>query len=324
MLAPPADLAEGDLRAALARGWGLEAASLMYRPVGFGSHHWELLTETGDRWFVTVDDLAAPRATSPDGWWDLASALGAATQLRAAGHEFVIAPDPTRDGAVFAELDRFAVALFPYVDGEHFDYGAFASDEHRAGVVDLLVRLHGVDPAVAPAARIDDFAIPYRAELEQGMIPDTWSDVGPYAASTAAVLADHADALRAALVAYDARVADTTRGGFRAVVTHGEPHAGNTMRIGSGWVLIDWDTTLVAPPERDLWSLDPGDGSAWAAYEAAVGVTLDGTRLDLYRRRWDLADLAWYTRDFRSPHDGDANDVQAWANVQELVARLAG
>ena len=32
----------------------------------------------------------------------------------------------------------------------------------------------------------------------------------------------------------------------RMVLTHGEPHPGNTMRTVDGWRLIDWDTALVA------------------------------------------------------------------------------
>ena len=58
----------------------------------------------------------------------------------------------------------------------------------------------------------------------------------------------------------------------RGVLTHGEPHPGNTMLTAAGWLLIDWDTALVAPPERDLWSLDPGDGSILSAYADATGV----------------------------------------------------
>ncbi|MPZ79263.1 MAG: phosphotransferase [Actinophytocola sp.] len=36
---------------------------------------------------------------------------------------------------------------------------------------------------------------------------------------------------------------------------HGEPHRGNTITTPNGVVLIDWDTTLIAAPERDLWAL---------------------------------------------------------------------
>ena len=44
----------------MADGWRVAVDALAYAPVGFGSHHWHA-TAGGDRWFVTVDDLAAKR-----------------------------------------------------------------------------------------------------------------------------------------------------------------------------------------------------------------------------------------------------------------------
>jgi len=38
MLIPPAGLPEATLLAALERWWGIRAASVQYRPVGWGSH----------------------------------------------------------------------------------------------------------------------------------------------------------------------------------------------------------------------------------------------------------------------------------------------
>ncbi len=64
------------------------------------------------------------------------------------------------------------------------------------------------------------------------------------------------------------------------------------MLTAAGWMLIDWDTALVAPPERDLWSLDPGDGSILSAYADATGVRPRASMIELYRIRWDLADIA--------------------------------
>jgi hypothetical protein len=153
---PPADLPEPALRAALQAGWSLRAATLAYRPVGFGSHHWELTDTAGGRRFVTVDDLRTRR------------------------------------------------------------------------------------------------------------------------------------------------------------VAAGEPHPGNTIRAGAGWLLIDWDTALVAPPERDLWDLDPGDGSLHAAYTAATGTALRPGLLDLYRLRWDLTEIAVCLARFREPHCATADDEESW------------
>jgi spectinomycin phosphotransferase/16S rRNA (guanine(1405)-N(7))-methyltransferase len=88
-------------------------------------------------------------------------------------------------------------------------------------------------------------------------------------------------------------------------------------------LLIDWDTVLVAPPERDLWSIDPGDGSVLGAYVVATGVTPLPAMLDLYRLRWDLADIAISVRQFRGTHSGTVDDEKSWEVLSSLLAKLA-
>jgi spectinomycin phosphotransferase/16S rRNA (guanine(1405)-N(7))-methyltransferase len=118
------------------------------------------------------------------------------------------------------------------------------------------------------------------------------------------------------LARYDAMVARADRS--RAVLTHGEPHAANTMRTADGWRLIDWESALVAPPERDLWAL----GSQIATeYPAATGVAVLPAMLELYRLRWDIADLAVGVDRFQGPHPGNADDDETW---QVLVRTIAG
>ena len=85
-------------------------------------------------------------------------------------------------------------------------------------------------------------------------------------------------------------------------------------------MLVDWDTALVAPPERDLWSLDPGDGSVLRGYADATGVTPSQASLELYRIRWDLADLAVGVSRFRGHHPGGPDDDKSWDNLRSLVA----
>ena len=95
------------------------------------------------------------------------------------------------------------------------------------------------------------------------------------------------------------------------------------MLTGGGWVLIDWDTALVAPPERDLWSLDPGDGSILDAYASLTGVTLQPLLLDLYRLRWDIADIAVDVSRFRRPHTGSAEDDESFGFLSSLVRQAS-
>lgn len=107
------------------------------------------------------------------------------------------------------------------------------------------------------------------------------------------------------------------------MLTHGEIHPGNTMLAADGrWLLIDWDTALVAPPERALWNLDPGDGSILDAYAAATGVTSLPGVLDLYRLRWDIADIVYDVGRFRRPHGGSADDDRSWELLRSLIRHV--
>ncbi len=96
------------------------------------------------------------------------------------------------------------------------------------------------------------------------------------------------------------------------------------MLAADGWLLIDWDTALMAPPERDLWSLDPGDGSILRGYADATGVRPLPALLDLYRIRWDLTDIAMDVSRFHRPHAGSRDDDKAWNGLRGLVKRVAG
>jgi spectinomycin phosphotransferase/16S rRNA (guanine(1405)-N(7))-methyltransferase len=99
------------------------------------------------------------------------------------------------------------------------------------------------------------------------------------------------------------------------VITHGEPHAGNVLIVDGALRLIDWDTALIAAPERDLWTLDPGDGSMLETYRLATGVTTSPEALTLYRLSWDLGEIAYYVAGFRQAHQDSTDAAEAWKNL---------
>jgi hypothetical protein len=294
VLSPPLGLSLDALSAALSTHWRI-TAPLTYAPVGFGSHHWSAGSS-----FVTVDETASHDS--------LCAVLDA---VRALPFDFVVAPVSTVDGASAVRVGgRFTVAVYPLVVGESFDWGRWADDAHRAAVCDMLVALHSA-PVAGPLP-VDDLVVPFRDGLHPGGFPAA----GPYAARTARLLADHEPTVRRLLARYDALVA-AVPSGHPTVFTHGEPHPGNTMRTAQGWRLVDWDTARVAPPERDLWLLE--DPSLYAAYTAATGLPVSADVLELYRQRWDVADLAACVDRFRRPHVGDADDVQTWVILERLL-----
>jgi aminoglycoside phosphotransferase (APT) family kinase protein len=313
VLTPPEGLPEERLGSALAQEWGIPVNSLVYRPVGFGSHHWELTDTAGYRWFVNVDEPADPAR--------LDASLRVAADLHATGHTFVVAPVPALSGAPSVRSGAFTIAVYPFVEGGSFEWNAFAGPAHRQATLDMIIRLHTAPPIARRHARVDDFAVPHRAEVEAAL-RTPGDDCGPYAVAAADLLAEHRRQLRRVLARYDELVLESRSEPVRAVLTHGEPHSGNTMRTPMGWRLIDWDTVLVSPPERDLWLIEPGDGSIFTAYAEATGVLVRPSTIMLFQLRWALADIAVEVRRFRRPHTGTQDDAEGWEILRSVVTSI--
>lgn len=317
MRAPPDDLGDGQVLDALRAGWGIDAVASAYQPVGFGTHHWLVTTSDGRRWFANVDEL-----TTDDYLVRLHAALRTARAVADAGGSFALAPVPAQDGeAVHPLASRFAVSLYPYVDGRSWGTGEYRTDEQRLAVLELLVSLHTADSARHRHALVDDFVLPDREGLMAALedVDRPW-DSGPFAETTRELLCRNADDLVRLLDHYDRGAAAARTQADRMVLTHGEPHTENVLvTVDGGLLLIDWDTALLAPPERDLWVIEAGDGAVSRAYHQATGVTVLPDMLQLYDLRWDLAETALYVTQFHQPHRDDPNTRLAAENLHVFL-----
>src|SRR5205807_2484398 len=85
----------------------------------------------------------------------------------------------------------------------------------------------------------------------------------------------------------------------RMVITHGEPHAKNVLVSDGRYQLVDWESSLIAVPERDLWGIDPGDGSAFARYTSISGLAVDLQAVRTWSLWYDLFEIAGYIDLFR-------------------------
>ena len=322
MFTRPDDLSDDDIVAALVDGWGLAANEVEYAAVGFGSHHWRV-TSDGERWFVNVDDLDARKRdaseTRAEAARRLAAALDIARSLRDGGLEFVVAPVPTRANHIIHPIrDRYVVSLFEHVDGDAHSWSPYPSGVDRLAVLDRIVAVHTIRlGGVFPG---DDFAIPSRDQLTAALAnPATGWGPGPYATPTQELVRQHGAAIQRALVRYDQLVDHVANGGRRRVLTHGEPHRGNTIDTADGVALIDWDTALLAPPERDLWMLIDEDPHIAADYTERTGIEVDDHALQLYQLWWDLCEISLFVAEFRQPHDDTEDTRIAWAGLARFL-----
>ena len=306
----------------LQTGWGITPAQVTYAPLGFGSYHWIVEAETGLRFFVTVDDLddkpwlGSTRDTAYDGLvlaFDTSLTLHSDQML-----EFVVAPIPGLSGVgVLRVADRYALSVYPYVDGVAGEFGGELDPDRRTAVVDLLARLHRASPLqVRP--RVD---VPFadRASLEKAVSePGAGWSPGPYSGPAHLWLREHAAGLRRRLDEFDRLQGSLS--GRPLTITHGEPHPGNMLSAAGGLLLIDWDTVALAPPERDLWLVHDPEGAALGEYEERTGYRADHQLLSMYRLAWDLSDVAAYLAVLRSARVRTADTEEAWQNITGMTS----
>jgi spectinomycin phosphotransferase len=313
----PSDISDRELAAVLLAKWELAVAGLRYLPVGFGGYHWLATDAAASRWFVTVTDLAGPYGA------DLHAAMETAADLAARGLDFAVVPVRTAQGQVVARLGaRYAVTVFPYVRGEAGRWGDPLSAADRLAITAMLAALHAVaPPGQAPVRAL---GLAGRGELSLALRERhvRWT-TGPYAEPARGLLAEHADGLVSALDRFDALVRQVGSDGRPLVITHGEPHPGNLLRDGPGFLLVDWDSVGIAPPERDLHWVLTDYGHEAAAYTAMTGHTVSQDAVALYRLRWPLDDIRLFLAELRGPHRADADTGTSLAGLATSLEALA-
>ncbi|MDR2987789.1 MAG: phosphotransferase [Nocardiopsaceae bacterium] len=321
MFTRPEDLPEGLIRAELAVSWNFGAETLSYLPVGFGSHHWRASDGGGRQLFLTVHELHQMLHnrldTLDEAFGRLETAFGCALSLRRdANLGFVIGPVPTVSGQVVRRLsERDTLAACPLLeDCEPGHEGDFAPAD-RSEVMRLLTSLHRAAPVIAP--RRCDFELQNADGLQAAMesTGEPWA-TGPYGERARALLARHASGVKALMAVYGDLAAEVSSRPGRFVVTHGEPGAWNVLKTPAGLVIVDWDSVLLAPPERDLWELAETDSSVLAAYAEATGTAIDVGALALFRMWYDLFEIAGYIQLFSGAHDDTEDAAESWKNLE--------
>jgi len=328
---------------ALADGWGLSAETLRYAPVGGGSYHWVVTSGPGEQWFVTVDDLDDKGwlgRTRPVVFAGLRAALDASVALRReAGLRFVAAPVPALDGQSLRPLgDAHTVAVFPFLHGSGGEWDKPLTAPDLDELVAMLAALHRVDPAAVRLQRREvELSWPDDLQLALAELGRPWTG-GPFAEPARDLLAGAAGPVRRGLDALD-RWARARFSAEDLVITHGEPHPGNIIRLAaaadadadidgaagpvSGAImLIDWDTVGLAPPERDLWMVATETGAELRRYTELTGRPVDMAAIELYRLRWALDDLSCFVRDLRAPHRRTPGTEHAWQALQLTITDI--
>jgi len=239
--------------------------------------------------------------------------------LAGQGIRHVIAPLPTRDGLLWAETGYGRLILYPFING-HDAYQAALSPTGWRAFGETVRAIHDAT-ARAPAGLLahmprEAFAAPGLDTLER-LLP--LGEAGPYvdeiAAGAGATLRAEAANLRHLLARTRYFRQDLFARSLPFVLCHADLHAGNLLITpGGDFYIIDWDTALLAPRERDLMFIGSGLGFAGLSapnepplfYPGYGDNGIDAAALAYYRYARIVEDLAIFCEQLlRGPAGGD-------------------
>jgi spectinomycin phosphotransferase len=236
----------------------------------------------------------------------LESTYAAAAGLAEQGLDFVLAGVATRSGRMTVPFADGALSATPWRDGTGGD-GTF-TPEQLATTVTYVDRLH----TVAPPARLRTWGPLVGPDLAEDLARRTshpWT-AGPHGEAARTVVRERLDDLAAWTAEYHLLAAATDPATW--VATHGEPDTGNQLATDDGVLLVDWESLMLAPAERDLRTVvDAGHEHPRA----------DPAMLALFDLEWRLDEIAQYAAWFEQPHGDSANDRTALGGLRHELSR---
>lgn len=217
----------------------------------------------------------------------------------------VIPPQLTRLGELSVRFDDFTLLLSPFVAGVS-GWEMELTPEQWRELGHGLKALHTVELPLPLIRDIPRETYDSRARLQaRGLLDKTNHTSINDAVSrdllrlvqkkraVIACLVEHADELGARLRAQSQR----------QCLCHADIHAGNILLSGDRLFIVDWDTLVLAPPERDLMFIGGGIGGCWNNpqeiqwfFEGYGPHEMDQTTLAYYRCERIVQDIAEFAQ----------------------------
>lgn len=311
MLEKP-DVPDESLVACLRDHYGLHVTQIAFLPLGndVDTAAYRVVADDATSYFLKL------RSWLRSGHFD-ATSVAIPRFLHDRGIAQIIAPIETNAHQLWTRLGTFAVILFPFVAGRN----GFAAPLSERQWIELGIALRAMHTAVVPRA--------LRPSIPQETYAPHWRDlvrafqarvesttfVDPVAAELAAFLRAKRDDISQIVARADALGTALRARPPEPVLCHADIHAGNVLISTDGALhIVDWDTLIFAPKERDLMFIGGGVGAAWnsareeALFYRGYGQTeVDPMALAYYRYERIVEDIAEYSERLLMTDEGGAD-----------------
>ena len=273
-------ISESDLRVCLREEYDLMAVTLEVLPLGLDTMAavYRVVCEDGACYFLKVKSgvFYEPSCLVPG-------------YLREQGVEAVVAPLPTKRNALWAQVGRVTLILYPFIDGDagfHLDM----TDVNWKEVGSIFRQIHEVvlPPHGFPSLREETFdtteygrwvrvletlyvSVEGGSEVERAL-RSSWRT--------------YQSTIHAVMSSLEKLAGLLQRHAGPKVICHADLHPGNLLRDQAGHIfVVDWDDVMLAPRERDFIFVRDGSTSQEIApfFQRYGEIEVDWVALTYYR-----------------------------------------
>jgi spectinomycin phosphotransferase len=310
MLKPP-NIAYTQLTSALQRAYGLEVRQIDFLPLGadVNTAVYRVITKDHSSYFMKLRRGAfnEPSVTYPK-------------YLHDQGVQHIIPVLPNDNGGLWTDIREFKLVLYPFVEG-HNAYQVVLSERRWLEFGATLRRLHGVSPPASllrqlPRETYSDHA----RTVVKALLERDGAGLDPVAGDMVGFLKSKRDDVLRLAGRAEALAADLKAQALEPRMCHADLHAGNLLVGGDeDFYLVDWDTLLLAPKERDLMFIGAGllgdhrqpDDERALFFRGYGDTEVSGSALAYFRYERVVQDIAAFGEELLSGEGGDEDRKQS-------------
>jgi spectinomycin phosphotransferase len=241
------DLPDNALVVGLWEAYGLHAADVAFLPLGADRDTavYRVVASDGRAYFLKL------RSGRFDG-----TAVAVPHLLHERGVAQVIPPLPTKDGCLWTQLRQFSLVLYRFLDG-HDAHAVPLTEDQWLALGSALAGVHAtrLPDELARRVPVDTFRPHWRDTLRRFQVQVEREEFDDAAAAGLADLLRSQRARIDRLIRRHEHLAAALRACLPAqVLCHGDVHYRNVLvdDADGALYLVDWDTLVFAPPERDF------------------------------------------------------------------------
>jgi spectinomycin phosphotransferase len=232
----------------------------------------------------------------------------------------------TASGQPWALLEGVKVILYPYIEG-HNAIDKKMTPKQWVEFGRIMRRFHAtrIPPTIATEVRRERFSPKWRRQVISHLQK---IDAAPYkeavARQSAAFLGVKREETLAIVGRAEALAAELQANQPEFMLCHGDIHGWNILIASSGSLyLVDWDTLVFAPKERDLMFIGGGFGKSGYTileeeslfYRGYGGTQVDKVALAYYRYERIIEDIAVICNHIFSTNSSSPDREQAFGSL---------